>query len=69
MSKDEKRAFGRKRNAFSKKRQAELMAKDFTEEDKRILSLAKSNQGFHYLGCGKTIIEIGEAFAKAMIQK
>jgi len=68
MSKDEKRAFRRKTKEFSKKRQEALVAKEFTEEDKRIQSLAKSSQGFHYFGCGKTIIQIGEAFAKALTQ-
>jgi len=68
MSKNEKRAFRRKTSAFSKKRQAELVAKELTEEDNRILSLAKSSQGFHYFGCGKTIIQIGDAFAKALMQ-
>jgi len=38
----------------------------FPNKDVPSLMNAKSNAGFHYLGCGKMFVQIGEAFAKAM---
>lgn len=38
----------------------------FTAETLAYLKANKSNAGFHYLGSGKVMTRIGEAFAKAM---
>lgn len=40
----------------------------FSEEERKILSIGVSNFEFHYLGSGKIMARIGEAFANALIQ-
>ncbi len=39
----------------------------YTDEEKAYIDMNKSNTGYHYLGSGKILGRIGEAFAKAMI--
>jgi alpha-galactosidase len=46
----------------------ELMKAEVTEEDVRLLETGKGNQGFHYLGNAKCLAQIGEAFAKALLE-
>ncbi|MBX2851012.1 MAG: hypothetical protein KTR15_04605 [Phycisphaeraceae bacterium] len=40
-----------------------------TPEDQALWERGASNAGYHYLGCGKTMAQIGEAFAKALLQE
>lgn len=42
-------------------------AQIITPQEQAIWDRGASNAGYHYLGCGKTIAQIGEAFAKAMM--
>lgn len=51
---------------YVKKRLIEICAKELPGKDAAKLMEGKSNAGYHYLGCGKTIALIGEAFAKAL---
>ena len=44
------------------------MKTDFTEEDRRLLEIGKSNAGFHYLGSAKCYSMSGEAFANAILE-
>jgi hypothetical protein len=39
----------------------------FSPEELNILSIGKSNAGFHYLGSGKVMAQIGRGFAEAML--
>ncbi len=39
----------------------------YTQDEQEYIAMNKSNQGYHYLGSGKILGRIGEAFAKAMI--
>jgi len=50
--------------AYVEKYKAELIS----PEDEALWNRGASNAGYHYLGCGKTMAQIGEAFAKALIQ-
>jgi hypothetical protein len=43
------------------------IAEIFTPEERRILEVGKSNAGFHYLGSGKVMAQIGVGFAEAML--
>ncbi|EDM25884.1 hypothetical protein LNTAR_07574 [Lentisphaera araneosa HTCC2155] len=45
---------------FIEKYRAELISK----EDEELFARGASNAGYHYLGCAKTMAQIGEAFAK-----
>ena len=49
---------------YLKKFRAEIISK----EEEALWKRGASNAGYHYLGCGKTMALIGEAFAKAMIK-
>ncbi|MHC4252830.1 MAG: hypothetical protein ACYS9X_27240 [Planctomycetota bacterium] len=49
-------------------RMDELMKTDFSEEDRRVLEIGKSNAGFHYLGSAKCYSLSGEAFAEAIME-
>lgn len=51
-----------------KKAYAEYRATLFTPKEEEILRKGKSNQGFHYLGSGKTMSGIGKGFAEAMLE-
>ena len=51
--------------AYVEKYRADLISK----EDEATWARGASNAGYHYLGCGKTMAQIGEAFAKALIKK
>ena len=37
-------------------------------EDEALRSRGASNAGYHYLGCAKTMGQIGKAFAEAMLK-
>ena len=49
--------------AYIKKFQAELIS----EADEAKWKRGASNAGYHYLGCAKTMAQIGKAFAEALI--
>ena len=49
--------------AYLEKYEAELI----TEADKALWDRGASNAGYHYLGCGKTMAQIGAAFAEALV--
>jgi alpha-galactosidase len=51
--------------AYLDKYRSELI----TPDDIALWERGASNAGYHYLGCGKTMAQIGEAFAKALIKK
>ena len=51
--------------AYLEKYKQELI----TAEDEAIWEQGASNAGYHYLGCGKTMAQIGEAFAKALLER
>ena len=58
--------------SMSKEQQAEFM-REFereliSEEELALWKRGASNAGYHYLGCGKTMAQIGEAFAMAMLE-
>jgi hypothetical protein len=58
--------------SMTKEQQAEFM-KEFereliSEEELALWNRGASNAGYHYLGCGKTMAQIGEAFAWAMLE-
>ncbi|MFG0267840.1 MAG: sialate O-acetylesterase [Rhodopirellula sp. JB055] len=58
--------------SMTKEQQAEFM-KEFereliSEEEIALWNRGASNAGYHYLGCGKTMAQIGEAFALAMLE-
>lgn len=46
----------------------EVMKEFFTPLEIQKLA-GKSNSDFHYLGCGKTVVRIGEAFANAILER
>lgn len=46
----------------------ERFAKDLMGEDEKIWARGASNAGYHYLGSAKTMAQIGEAFAKALLR-
>ncbi|MCC9657572.1 sialate O-acetylesterase [Rhodopirellula halodulae] len=50
--------------AFIEKYEKQLITEDELARWKR----GASNAGYHYLGCGKTMAQIGEAFANAMLE-
>jgi alpha-galactosidase len=50
--------------AYLAKYEAELIS----EKEKAIWERGASNAGYHYLGCGKTMAQIGEAFAEALLE-
>lgn len=58
--------------SMSKEQQAEFMQKFerelISEEELALWKRGASNAGYHYLGCGKTMAQIGEAFAWAMLE-
>ena len=39
-----------------------------SQEDQALWDRAVSNAGYHYMGCGKTMAQIGQAFANAVIE-
>ena len=45
-----------------------MRAESITADDKALWERGASNAGYHYLGCGKTMAQIGEAFAKALLK-
>jgi hypothetical protein len=45
-----------------------LMDKECTREEGKII-MGSSNGGYHYLGSGKMLSQIGEAFAEAFLEK
>lgn len=47
---------------------AQYEAELITEADKALWDRAASNAAYHYFGCGKTLAQIGEAFAKALLE-
>ena len=51
--------------AYLDKYRAELI----TEKDKALWQRGASNAGYHYLGCAKTMAQIGKAFAEALLDK
>lgn len=51
--------------AYIDKYTAELI----TPEEQALWDRGASNQGYHYLGSAKTLSQIGEAFAKALLKK
>ncbi|ELP34943.1 sialate O-acetylesterase [Rhodopirellula baltica] len=58
--------------SMSEEQQAEFM-REFereliSEEELALWNRGASNAGYHYLGCGKTMAQIGEAFAWAMLE-
>jgi len=60
-----------KDTSLSKEQQKEALEKFkselFTPEELKILEVGKSNAGFHYLGSGKVMAQIGRGFAEAML--
>ena len=46
----------------------EYRAKVITPEDEAMWQRGASNAGYHYLGCAKTMAQIGKAFAEAMLE-
>ena len=44
-----------------------LLLKQITKEELASFELGVSNGGYHYMGCGKTLAQIGKAFAEAMV--
>jgi len=59
--------------SLSKEQQKEALEKFkselFTPEELKIYEVGKSNAGFHYLGSGKVMAQIGKGFAEAMLGK
>ena len=51
--------------AYMKKYEADLIS----PEEQALWERGASNAGYHYLGCGKTMAQIGEAFANALLKK
>ena len=51
--------------AYLDKYRSELI----TEADNKLWEHGASNAGYHYLGCAKTMAQIGEAFANALINE
>ena len=45
-----------------------LMAKEFTENERKVLATGKSNAGYHYNGSALTMAGIGKGFAEAMLE-
>ncbi len=43
-------------------------AKLITPEEDALWKRGASHQGYHYLGCAKTMAQIGKAFAEAMLE-
>ncbi|MEO9593281.1 sialate O-acetylesterase [Rhodopirellula bahusiensis] len=58
--------------SMSKEQQAEFMQEFerelISEEELTLWKRGASNAGYHYLGCGKTMAQIGEAFAWAVLE-
>jgi len=54
----------KQQNQYLKQYQSKLI----TAEEDALWKRATSNAGYHYLGCAKIIAQIGEAFAKGMIE-
>jgi alpha-galactosidase len=50
--------------AYMEKFEAELIS----DKERAIWERGASNAGYHYLGCGKTIAQIGDAFAKTLLK-
>jgi len=46
----------------------EYRDKLITPEDEALWKRGASNAGYHYLGCAKTMAQIGKAFAEAMVK-
>ncbi|MBT3294956.1 MAG: hypothetical protein HN919_17480 [Verrucomicrobia bacterium] len=46
--------------------QEKIVAELYTPEELKIMQVGKSNAGFHYLGSGKVMSQIGKGFADAM---
>ena len=46
----------------------EYRAKLITAEEEALWQRGASNGGYHYLGCAKTMAQIGKAFAEAMLE-
>jgi len=46
----------------------EYRAKLITPEEDEFWQYAASHQGYHYFGCAKTLAQIGQAFAEAMLE-
>jgi len=44
----------------------EYRAKLISPEEEALWKRGASNAGYHYLGCAKTMVMIGKAFAEAM---
>jgi hypothetical protein len=44
------------------------MAKEFTENERKVLTTGKSNAGYHYNGSALTMAGIGKGFAEAMLE-
>ena len=62
---EKKRKLSRdERTAFQEKLTNEL----FKPEELKILQAGKSNAGFHYMGSGKVLAQIGKGFAEAMAE-
>jgi len=49
---------------YLEKHRAELI----TPEDEATWKRGASNAGYHYLGCAKTMAQIGKAFADAILE-
>jgi alpha-galactosidase len=64
LSSEEQKAQRKKENELREK----LMAKEFTENERKVLATGKSNAGYHYNGSALTMAGIGKGFAEAMLE-
>lgn len=55
-------------DAFVRESTKALFEKTYPGKSYDKLIVGKANAGYHYLGCGKTIAQIGKAFAEALVE-
>jgi len=55
-------------NAWRRERLNELMKQTLTNEERRLLEIGSCNWSLHYFGNAKCIGQMGEAFAKALLE-